>query len=55
MAARQLRDKREQKSAGQNQRPARPHIGNYLPMESLLIEPPLTILTLMIWIEFLSA
>jgi len=27
---------------------------HYLLMESLLIEPPLSILTLMMWIEFLS-
>src|SRR5580704_8765939 len=51
--ARKLRDKRRQKKCGAESAPRTSAVGNYLPMESLLIEPPLTILTLMMWMEFL--
>ncbi len=46
LAGRKMRD--------EDSRPARGIQKHYLLMESLLIEPPLSILTLMMWIEFLS-
>jgi hypothetical protein len=47
-----------EKMRGTIARPAGPPIGdyfNYLLMESFFIEPPFAILTLMTWMEFLSA